>query len=422
MLCLDLGTWSGFRRKTELANSFLQPIFTMLSWSNAFTKYRYCEHTPLQATDDAALDRAWHDWIEQESLKRLVLHTFIYDSQVCMVHLRNPLVSSAQMLLPLPASLRMWRADAATWRELYVSKSPPSQSALPSIIDIFGDLTLLDGLEDVADRRLCCLAACHAAAHEVWYFRQQAQLLQHHNKQNKRDRRLAHTSRQRELLDDLSALKMYCDFQQGEWPEIALTLEFLTMLLFVSVDDIQLFSGRAGEEEARKVYPRIREWTENSEARTAVYHAGQVFRLASTFEKSKLRDFYAVVVYHSALLLWVYGLNSANTARKSRAQTPTGERTPTVAEPFSPAKRTLIYVDGDDYKACQAFQVLGRGLPGLNAGNSSAPLFCSLHNSKGVMEIAVKILRSNFPNSRNGLPPLVENLANLMSELGNFSG
>ena len=81
------------------------------------------------------------------------------------------------------------------------------------------------------------------------------------------------------------------------------------MKLHVSLNDIQLFSGRAGEEEARRVYPQIRAWTEESESRTAVWHAGQLFRTARSFEKTRLRDFYAVAVHHAALTLWVYGLS-----------------------------------------------------------------------------------------------------------------
>jgi hypothetical protein len=56
------------------------------------------------------------------------------------------------------------------------------------------------------------------------------------------------------------------------------------MSLHVALDDIQLFAGRAGEDEARRIYPQIRTWTQDSESRKAVWHAGQVFHHAKKFE------------------------------------------------------------------------------------------------------------------------------------------
>ena len=45
-------------------------------------------------------------------------------------------------------------------------------------------------------------------------------------------------------------------------------------------DDVQLFSGRSGEDEARQEYPLIRVWTESTEPRVAIWHVGQALRAA----------------------------------------------------------------------------------------------------------------------------------------------
>ena len=240
----------------------------------------------------------------------------------------------------------------------------------------------------------------------------------------------------------------YCELDTSTPPEIIFTLQFLMMKLHVSLDDIQLFSGRAGEEEARKVYPQIRAWTEESDSRTAVWHAGQLFRVARSFEKTRLRDFYAVAVHHAALTLWVYGMVVSNTNRQSglqtpvaqtfASQTPSGQRSrQSQAQAHlttATSSRKRLYLDGPDEKAGRAFAQLRLGVPGLQkiyqtTTNSSVRLdalpssgtFCPLYNSKGVMSVAADILRSNFPRSREGLPPLVENLANLMDDLGKLS-
>lgn len=220
------------------------------------------------------------------------------------------------------------------------------------------------------------------------------------------------------------------------------------MKLHVSLDDIQLFAGRAGEEEARKVYPQIRAWTEESDSRTAVWHAGQLFRVARGFESTRLRDFYAVAVHHAALTLWVYGMVVSNTNRQSGLQTPVGQ--PAVAytpngqrarQPQAPpnlmaaTSSRKLYLDGSDEKAGRAFAQLRLGVPGLQKNSNaakdgstarpeSAPspgAFCPLYNSKGVMAVAAAVLRGNFPRSKEGLPPLVENLAIFMDDLGKLS-
>jgi hypothetical protein len=208
------------------------------------------------------------------------------------------------------------------------------------------------------------------------------------------------------------------------------------MTLYVSLDDIQLFSGRAGEEEARKIYPQIRAWSEESESRLAVWHAGQVFRTARTLEKTRLRDFYAVAVHHAALTLWVYGMVTSNTSRQSGMQTPVQEKTrkpkqlPSMLTTRS--SRQSILLDAVDDKFSRAFIQLGHGVPGLQhpftefsgvAGPTapSTDTFYALYNAKAVMSIAAGVLRGNFPQSKQGLPPLVENLASLMDELGKLS-
>ena len=433
LLWLNIGIWSGFRRKTEIASSFLQPAITMLSWSDAFSKFRYKDNIPTMQDDDQTLNDKWTRWIEQESFKRLVMHVFIHDSQVAIAHVKNPLIPPAQMLLPLPASRRLWLAqNAQAWRNLYFVENRPTQSLLPSIMALAGNISILDDLENVTDRRLCLLIACHSLAYEVFQFRQQqALLLVDMQSQGRKDRWLAHSSRQKDLYEDLSALVTYCEVQIEPLPEALFTLEYLMMVLHVSLDDIQLFSGKSGEDEARRVYPQIRTWTQETSSRTTVWHAGQVLRIARAFERTRLRDFYAVAVYHSTLTLWVYGMVTSTTARNSGGQSPIKARQRSTAG-YGDQSHQEVFLDGDESKTVRAFRQLGHGKPCLHklsadlsaAGRQqeSTPVPCFLYNAKGIMLLGADLLRQNYPRSRNGLPPLVENLANLMSELSKLSG
>lgn len=80
------------------------------------------------------------------------------------------------------------------------------------------------------------------------------------------------------------------------------------MNLHVSIDDLQQFAGREGEEQAKKIYPTLQQWVEGQDARQTLWHAGQVLREAMLFPRNHSKDFYAVTVHHACLTLWAYGV------------------------------------------------------------------------------------------------------------------
>jgi hypothetical protein len=234
--------------------------------------------------------------------------------------------------------------------------------------------------------------------------------------------------------DDLTAFLTSCEADSTTPPEIPFVLEFLMMSLHVALDDIQMFAGREGEEEARKVFPQVRAWTRDSDSRKAVWHAGQVFHHAKAFEKTRLRDFYAVATYHATLVLWVWGMVTSGSSRQSGIATPIGTgmpQRPTLQSNFTMSKsHAKVVLDGAESKITKAFVQLGHGTPGLQNAirpanemmearpSSTSEVFCSLFDSRGVMTIAAGVLKSNFPHTKGSLPPLVANLSNLLDELG----
>ncbi|KAK5697728.1 hypothetical protein LTR17_023845 [Elasticomyces elasticus] len=414
LLMLDIGVWSGFRRKTEIAMSFLQPPVTMLAWSNAFRKFSYRDFVPSEHEADGSLEDKWHAWTEREAKKRLILHTFLHDSQLAIIYAKNPLLSPAQMMMPLPACRELWLApNAQAWRNAYLRLAPPGQSDTPAMMDFFGHNNLLEQYGTVVDKTLCMLIASHGLGHEIWHFRARARLLSGWQNHGRRDRHLEHARQQRDLLDDLTTFQAHCELQVTSAPEVMLTLELLMMLLHVDIEDIQTFSGKLGEEEARSVFPKVLLWSQSGESRVAVFHAGQVFRVARLFEKTRLRDFYAVALHHSALTLWVYGMITTSASRKS------GRESPARAVAQAQGELPVVPLDTLDDRAARSFQLLGQGTAGIHDPDRT---FVPLSSSKALMGTAALILKSNFPGSSNGLPPLIDNLANLMAEIGRLSG
>ena len=416
LLVLDIGIWSGVRRKTEIAIAFLQPPVTMLAWSNAFRKFSYLDSVPSDDDTDEDLERKWHTWAEREAKKRLILHTFLHDSQVAVLYTNsNPLISPAQLMMPLPACRELWLApNAHAWRNAYQRLAPPSQADTPTMLEFFGNTSLIDKYGGVFDKTLCMLISCHGLGHEVWQYRAHARLLSGWRNVGRRDRSLDHQRLQRDLLDDLTTLYAHCEVQTNSAPEVMMTLEILMMMLHVDIGDIQTFSGKTGEDEARKIFPSVSTWSQNAESRVAVYHAGQVLRWARSFEKTKLRDFFAVALYHSVLTLWVYGMVTSNAARLSGTQTPHHASLPHSTEPHGAVSAALsqtVMLDEADERGSRAFRLLGQGTAGISDIHSA---FVPLASAQALMYTAAAILRSNFPQSRNGLPPLVDNLANLV--------
>lgn len=200
LMWVNTGVWSGFRRSTEIAASFLQPPITMLAWSNAFSRTRYRVISPTPEDSSDVLEQKWKEWAEQEAWKRLVFHSFLHDSQAMLVHMRSPLIATAQMQLPVPSSRELWLApNAHAWRSAFLSQGSVDGGPLPSTIDMFSDPERFSSVDHRSDKSLCRLLVAHAMAHDVFEYRQQAQMLQHAGDQRRRDKGLSHMSRLRDL-------------------------------------------------------------------------------------------------------------------------------------------------------------------------------------------------------------------------------
>jgi hypothetical protein len=195
--------------------------------------------------------------------------------------------------------------------------------------------------------------------------------------------------------------------------------ELFMMNLHVSFDELQLFAGKEGSEEAQRVYPLLKTWFENRKSRQAVWHAGQVIRAALAFPPNQLRDFYAVALYHASLAVWVYGMVSLGSSRSRMRKNENvnlngGE------------ENEIVCLDGEDTAEARRFIAISRGIPAIHELSSQLQGrqeegvgFARLDNPKAVMEVVIGILTRNCTAGNNGLAPLIENLAQLVRDLGN---
>ncbi|KAI1067127.1 hypothetical protein LB506_003868 [Fusarium annulatum] len=411
---LEVGTWSGLKRKSEIASSFMQPGYTMLFQAGAFSSPPEQELTGGLDHGAEGLDAVWKAWAIKESLKRLAIRAFIHDSQVSMAYFQAPAISYAELNMAVPYPPSVWFADGYNeWRQQFLCCTSGSRRLL--LAEVLADVTVLDNCRGQADLKLYCFAAIHALANQVWDLQQQFTLLFSVPEAKRRRMDSWCMNRQRDLYQDLITIRMYCERHVAHH-EIRLLLECVMMTLHAPMAHIQRFAGKEGEGEARRVAPIVSEWRQSSAARVAIWHAGQVLRRARQFPPTTLQSFYAVATYHAALVLWTYSILGNQSSKQGEIVVPNGmSRNGSTDE----SSLTPVMLDGEENDDSRAFCILGHGTPGLShsAYTGVTRTFYTLADPTLIMQLSVDTLRSNLLSTDHAPPLLICNLIGLMEDL-----
>ncbi|TLD34715.1 hypothetical protein E2P81_ATG04880 [Venturia nashicola] len=402
MLSLEIGLWSGNSRKIELAESFAQPLHTMLRRSGKFRRSSYPAIVPDKDDSGEELAQKWAQWIKQESYIRLVFRAFQYSAQASMALLATPLVSYAELLLPLPAPKDLWLApDAESWKRATLSKPNPT-ARRPSLLDCLNDLEIL-GSADMIDQSGSCSAFLYAAWSLVWEYRQLVSVVKRPSYHW--DNSLIMTSRYQELVKLLQHFRYSCaELPNSTRERLNMTLELILMHLHLSLEDLQLWAGLEGQEEASRVLPSLQAWVKTSTSRQAIWHAGQVLRAAKLLPPSFIHNFSSIAVYHSALAFWSY---------KLILQAEDGDDREQQLVPLTPSL-PVIWLDDHNSQDVQRFIALARGTPSIRGSQGPSP---STHDPNSVLDAAMEILNANHVSKLGARPPLVENLIQLIKGL-----
>ncbi|KAL1894203.1 hypothetical protein Sste5346_005989 [Sporothrix stenoceras] len=408
LMCeLQLGMWSGIKRKMELAESHSQVILTMLRRAGRFQDSKRPVPEPLAQDTGEVLQRKWLDWIHQESFKRLAFHTFISDAQVSMTMLTNPNISYSELSIFFPAARDLWMAeDAEQWKDLYFKRATGQDRHL-NLLDF---LQQPGDIPDYYDTSLAGLAILCGIWGMIWQHLQLSAVVHRQGEVAAKHQSMAAllSLRREDLMRTLMHFRVnIASNQTPSCPETELVLEVVTMYLFVNFSDLQLFAGKGDLEDARRVLPSLQQWVTTQDARQAVWHAGQVLRAAAVFPPKQLDRFYAVAVYHAGLTLWAYGVISQMRASADKGNAPFS--TPCLQ----------VCLDGVESPALPVFFTLGRHMPMVGSSRRGMDLF-PLSDPQSVMDVVLATLQGNFPTSANEevVPPLVENLMQLLRDLG----
>ncbi|KAL3440797.1 hypothetical protein BJX65DRAFT_316150 [Aspergillus insuetus] len=412
LLWVSMGLWSGFKRNMEISESFLGAPMTMLRRCGSFARHPYAQTPrPYVTDDDEVLHAKWIAWVHQESLKRTAVFALITDLQCSMAYLRPPTCSLTELSCPLPAPRDIWLAPSAVaWRDAILTKPPMGDKEVPSWAAIMEDGSLLAGLETHYDTGLISLAIVHGFWSQVWGYHESLRFFRHKSNHASQARTMLWLScQQQDLAQCLVASQRELVKYALDPAQFQIISEFCLMALNVSPRELQFFAGRLGEEEAETTHRILQQWMNGPEFRAAVWHAGQILRLARTLPLTQLREFSAICLYQASLTLWAYGL-------LSKSSQTVGTFPPTAGEQVDELQ---VRVDGPDCALSTAFVSLGRGVAGISLGLNKA--FCPLMDVENVMRGACDIYRDNFGLDTASLPPLLESLITLMTDLGSIS-
>ncbi|KAL4807498.1 hypothetical protein BDV18DRAFT_151524 [Aspergillus unguis] len=403
MMWLDIGVFCGYQRKMQIAESNLQPLCTALRRAGAFDRSFYTEIQPDSGLDSYSIAQLWSEWVRQESLIRLAYHLFEHDVEVAAAMNRPGLTSYTEFTLPFPSARDLWLAPTAVaWKDLWMTKySYASRSAL-SLRDLLADPSILEHLPDNVDAAVAKSALLHGLMSQVWAFRQQASLMDSCT-DARATTRLWLQSRQDDLLSSMTVIQKAL----VDAPTVSILFsEFALMHVHVSFDSIQRFAGQFGETEARREYPKLRDWSSTKEGRSSIWHAAQVLRTARTVLPFQLRGFDSLAIYHAVLVLWVFGLLRC------------GEMHANVT--ISSKQSSPVRLDGVDRGSIKAFVDHDIGLPGLTLDSGPGDNFCPLTSPRLVMDVGRQVFESNYLGAMDYLPPVIDNLRNLIRELGSL--
>ncbi|KAK5446752.1 hypothetical protein LTS15_009685 [Exophiala xenobiotica] len=420
-LQLDVGLWSGNKRKLEIAEGFTYALITMLRRRGHFRQPIWPAAPPNASDDAVTTESKWHAWVKQESYKRLALHLLIRDAQTSLSLLTPPLISYAEVTVTMPCSRDLWLAkSSAEWRELYLKRHSSNPGCPPSLRSCIEDMHPILTFRNVIDAQMSMSTILSALWSLSWQYREWDSVFKPHAVEPRRNGAAMTNTVYPEILQ----LFQHFRLTTSEWtgvlePAASILWERGLMNLHASLEDVQLLAGKAGEAEARRVLPRLSAWAQSRDCRHALWHAGQIFRAAKASPPRILQDSSAIAVYHASLIFWGYSIvsKSSSAVHQTPSYNASGQRRASLDA------RDILRLDMEETPQVQLFIVFGQGVPAISSNDTSKS---SNHGSvlisdtRKVMVAFADLLRvKNHPGGADeDYPPLIENLTMLMKALG----
>jgi hypothetical protein len=412
-LMLDIGLWSGDSRQMEISESFAHSLNTMMRRGGQLRAHEDETIYPTQTDDLRTLQLKWHLWVATESIKRLSLHLIARDTASSICFVTAPLLSQSEISLAAPACNALWAAQnhqewAQRWSSIHLEKG--MRHVGPHLRDVFDDVLLLASCARQVDVRACIFLTLANIWSKIWRYLEMQSRCGPLRSMTSRSAALVTET----LLNDIEQCLSYFKLSLAEIcphpdKEAQLHLNHQYMVLYAPMEDIQVFAGKHGENEAHQILDQMKAWASGQRARQAVWHGGQILRYAKEFTLGELRGYTAVALYHASVVFWAYSILAFSSSPSER--------------PASTLEQECVLLDGEDGFEMQRFVALGRGVPTitLNRHMSSmlADEYVPINSTKRVMTVVATLLRyCAGAGQDSSCSMLVQKLTRLICTLG----
>ncbi|KAH8591629.1 hypothetical protein B0O99DRAFT_267654 [Bisporella sp. PMI_857] len=413
-ISLQVGLWSGIKNKMELAGSVVGVLLNMIRAGGRYRRSSYHSIAPSLNDTGEVLNKRWRSWVEQESFKRMVYHNHIHCVQEAfMTSAAGLRLSSSELSLPLPESRELWLAQSAIqWKETYHRLQSNCVHRTLSVIDCVADPTKTRLLPELYDRGFAQLAQVYSISSLVREFKQLQSIFSIKEPSLSRESIMADEGQKKRLAQILYTIRVdHESSNSGQSINLSMVRELASMHSHTFFDQVELFVGREGTEEAQTACQILDAWIKSHSSRQAAWHAGQVLRYMKLIPTSSIHAFHAIACYHASLCLWVYGKFSNSNASTSA-----------IVDIASVAV-CPIQLDGEETLVVQRWISLNTGSPTISGRIliSETPQIdsqVSLNSTQGVMDVVVKLVRKKFQSPLGVFPFLVENICHLMDTIG----
>jgi hypothetical protein len=409
LIHLEVGLWSGHSRKIEITESFVQVPVTILRRAGKFKKNEYASPPLLDrsmAVDE--LHHAWQSWLQGESWKRLAFRVLRHDTNSSTCLMVNPIVSYAEITLPLPCAPALWTAASAEgWVQarLQVESQTVGTPQPQNIIDLLDDPGLF-GSHGFRTPRFDTLLASIAFLACAWTLAWECiQIRTIARSKPRRWSSLILSSRQDEVIKLLHNFRVSVESRGVEADDINLRLEHVLLHMHAPLDEIQVFAGMEGPEQAQAAHPIVKEWADSEAGRKAICHAGGIIRLILKMPRGLINGPLAFIMFHASIVLWTFSLVQSESTNYI-----TGQGAQDVGAVWLDEVVETI--------ALQRFVQLGVGKPylkGIADPSQESPTAISLEEPQQLLGALVNILSRSHQGAP--VPHLVDKMISLLNAL-----
>lgn len=325
-------------------------------------------------------------------LTRLISRFYVYKNQLSMTLNTRSIASFSDLdRLPSPHPRSLWLARNATeWAALYTSLN---SAPVPSFAEALTYSPIFSVPAGFCDTFQIIKLAFHVLGGSI------VDIHDGRGHQSVQQRKA-------ELKDAIQEFERVFNTAIGAPSIGSFIVSYLSMRLAVSIEQIEVLVGKEGEQEARRMYQILKHWTETTEAREAVWHAGQTLRQYRLIWR--ISSFQVAMAYQTGLVLFAYFVLQRNGGRS-------------IYNQATAAAIPAIILNGTSLTHADAF--INNGIRELmllevtQAGAHTSPT-CSLQKGHRISHIVSDIIRGRATENAELSPWLVRGLTTFLTDLG----